>query len=837
MTVRTVRTVHTRRTGRGAALAMVCALAGCGGAGAGGGQGKGAQAPTSETRQAKDRPPLAVVARDGDPRGAIAVAVSTDGIAADRGAEAAVALAALVEARLESATRERGGANAMIDVTPAWDGYRARALVANEGEAAAVAERLRVALLAPVVATEVARVHKKLAALARRPMADAALVDAVRCTGEVFALPGVPVATPSAADIEGWRQAAHGLGRVVFATTGSERLADAVASSMAKGPAWPRAAAPASAAEGSATEPTEVYDATGDVPSGAARITLSVRAPSAEQAVAAAGNLGDPHGALASRLGGLEAPSRVRDVTATAHAAGGCLAVTIDFAPHDLAGDAAPRIAMAVALARQELALEVAEAPSDVALARALARRAGDPRESAEVAAWWTLATSRAGSAGDAAPRSVRIATAIGIAIGKDATPADTTIAARAKAIRAEIDRALVAWREPVVETRARVERGQGEMWLLLGSPCGTLAEIDTDAGLGAAFALAAADRAEEALRGTLAWAEGWTTTDGLGVIVHGPALPGEPPAAQARRLADAAARSFAAEPVDRASVARARGLLLASDDREESRALVAIAHAVAPGHPSWIAPMGPIEAIGRSSDASVLARAAAVRAGPLRVAVVASADVAQSEAAARAVDRWNARRPGAARACPVPTAPPPPHAGTYAVDVRAGAPSEAWLAVPLPPNDDAARLSATWIAAALDGPDGLLAHALGAGLARAWSARVVGSSRAPALIVRVASGLGALDAAVAQTRALLDRVRQGSLVEADRTRAASIRAQEELAAALDPRARLAALWRGDAPLAAPPTLDVLRAFASATLRDDALVIVVARPPRTTKPS
>src|SRR5690349_7579489 len=48
------------------------------------------------------RPPLATVVRDGDPRAAIAVAVTTDAVAPERGALAGGSLAALVRARLET---------------------------------------------------------------------------------------------------------------------------------------------------------------------------------------------------------------------------------------------------------------------------------------------------------------------------------------------------------------------------------------------------------------------------------------------------------------------------------------------------------------------------------------------------------------------------------------------------------------------------------------------------------------------------------------------------------------------------------------------------------------
>jgi hypothetical protein len=236
---------------------------------------------------------------------------------------------------------------------------------------------------------------------------------------------------------------------------------------------------------------------------------------------------------------------------------------------------------------------------------------------------------------------------------------------------------------------------------------------------------------------------------------------------------------------------------------------------------------------VGRSSDLSVALRASALRAGPLRVAVLANADAAQADVAARATDRWIVRRPeqsapGASRACPAPVTPAAPRPGTYPVDAASGA-TEALLGVALPPGDEA-RAAATWIALALDGDAGLLAKSLGAGLARSWSARVLGGPRASALVVTITTAPGALDAAVAQTRALFDRLRQGALVDADHARAAAASDKAALAASLDPRARVVALFRGEGPPAPPPTIDALRAFASQVLKDDALVIVALRP-------
>jgi hypothetical protein len=107
----------------------------------------------------------------------------------------------------------------------------------------------------------------------------------------------------------------------------------------------------------------------------------------------------------------------------------------------------------------------------------------------------------------------------------------------------------------------------------------------------------------------------------------------------------------------------------------------------------------------------------------------------------------------------------------------------------------------------------------------------VLGLPRAPALVVRIEAADPSLDAAVAQTRALLDRVRQGAIDDADRSRVAATLTRLHAMADLDPRTRAIELWRGRT--ASPgPSLEKMRAFAAAAIRDEALVIVAARPPR-----
>jgi hypothetical protein len=436
----------------------------------------------------------------------------------------------------------------------------------------------------------------------------------------------------------------------------------------------------------------------------------------------------------------------------------------------------------------------------------------------------------------------MEVRTIVGVAATRDAAPerdrADPPSLAVADAIRSEIDRALLAWYAPVIETRTRIERGQGEAWLLLASPCGTLAETTADAGAGAILATAAFEQALSAAGSADVEVEPFVAVDGMGLLAHGAARAGESPEAHARRLADVAARAFAADAILPASVAQARSALLMRAAGTEARALAALAAALAPAHPSWFDALGPAS-VAAAGDEAVASKAAAVRAGPLRMAVLANVDGVQASAASRAVDRWIARSPGEARACAPVTAPLPPRPGTYAVELTPGAAPEVWLAAALAPDDPSVLAAATWTAAALDGPAGLLARALGAvpgalaaappPLARAWSATVMGGPKAPARVVRLQGPDATLDAAVAQTRALLERLRQGALDENERGRAAAVLARAHAMAELDPRARILALWRGQgAPL--EPSLEALHAFAAAALRDDTLVLVAARP-------
>ena len=400
-----------------------------------------------------------------------------------------------------------------FDAVGGWGGYRVRALVGSATSATSLVASIREAMLAPVISDDpaMALVRRKIEALGRRPLPDRVLADVAQCTGEAFGLGSE--APPTAAELESWRQAAHGATRMAFSIAGDEGLASAVTDALGRAPAWP-AVTPVPARGASVDAAAAVtYDASGEIPAGAARVIVVARTATPERAVEPASALGDPRGPLASRLAALDFPARVRTVVATAHGDGGCVAVTVDLSARDLERDAPARIATAAALARQEITVELADFTPGADPAGEPPERAADPRDAAERAAWWSLA-GRSADAGD----DVHVSLVVGIAAARDAGSSSPTASAE---IRSEIDRATMAWHAPVVDGRSRVERGQGETWVLLASPCGTTSEA-ADAGSGAAAATAAALQAQVTAGDVQV--EPFVGTDGLGVLAHGPA-------------------------------------------------------------------------------------------------------------------------------------------------------------------------------------------------------------------------------------------------------------------------------------------------------------------------
>jgi hypothetical protein len=805
----------------------------------------------------KDAYPSVVrIVRDGDPRPAVAMVVETSS-----GSYASTALAALLEARLTRAGF--AGTDSRAD----RDSFRVRSLVESSARAAEFVNAARAALAARVTpgSPELALVARRIAALRRHPL-EAPIAQAVaRCTGELGALASdasIDISTADGAQqLETTRNAAYGAAQVAFSAVGAQPVVDAAAGAVHRGEAWPRGATPESAAP--ADDQVGVH-VSSERAVGTARLTLAVSTPSADIAAAASRRAGDPEGPLVTRLRALAVPFRLVEARASVRPRGGCLAVTLDTArvtPSHLVADGA---ALAAALARQELefarssSLDAGAVPRAAGwplgpAARAAVRLASDPRDAAELGGLWSL--SAAGAADEKPTYAVALAIPPPTADARESPVESGAPPPVARRFSAALERAVAAWNAPtIVERVGRLERGQGELWLVLGSPCGALAEGSADPGM-TALSLMTALAAQPGSNARGVTLEPWVAPDGVGVVAHAARAAGESVAALTARVAEEAARVLLAAPFSSGALSTARALLLnrvGDGITGEGRAMSALASALVPGHPSWLAPFGAWEELSNAGVDAASLRWSTLAGGPLRVAVLANETDEQADWAARTIDRWLVRTSDGGRACAPVEPPGPAKSGTLQITLPSS-PSPLWQALlgfPVPPHGTPEGMLGELTLAGLTGPDGWLVRATSAAsLAATAQARLVGGSRAAALVIDVRAPEATLDAAVAQVRALLQRLRQGAIGPADLERSQALRERWELEASLDPRRRLINLWREARPAAAsapssapssppssstlpPPSLDGWRAWVANTLSDEKLVVVMARPKR-----
>jgi hypothetical protein len=769
-----------------------------------------------EVRQLEARPRLTLVSREGDPTPAIVAAVATD-----LGPVLTTALAATVEARLVAQgfavdTRVDGGA------------FRVRMLTADPARAAALFTALAQAFARPIAAgsPELALASSRLLALKRNPLDAPELLAVAGCTGALGVAPGDRGADPArspddARALEIARAQALHAGRTAIAAVGPASFTAAVAAGLAASQGWPVGDA---ARDAWPTGETVAAFTTPPVDRRGARVTLAVRTADPEAAATAAERLGAADSPLVARLHALAQPWRVLDVSGVARPRGGCVSVTIEGAARPSGATLESVAAQAGALVRSEITSEISLAAGSSVSGRQILT-AADPRDAAARAAWWSLSAPAPGSPDTwaivlSAPASSTIPQRVGAP-----PPAAEISAARWKEALA----ASVAATAPVAQRRVAIEHGQGEVWVLLASPCGVAEEGLTDAGLGAAAMIAAV---EARRRDSDAQLEPWITSDGLGVLAHASFRDDrETPIELARRVGGAAARALVAPilTTEIATTARATTLdLLARAEGPEGGALATFAPVMAPEHPSWLEPLGLFRNVASSALEDVRLHQRTLASGPLRVAVISNADVAQAKAAADAVDRW--LTPGPARRACAPTAPLPARPGRYEGRLPADAPlARAMIGAVIPapgaPDRDLAELARL----ALDGDRGLLAGGFQQAAGRA-SARILGGSRAPSLVIDVRAPADGLAAAVTEVKLMLTRLPQ-STTDADLDRAFAEQARLDQDGRADPHHRLVDLWTArPAVVRIKPTLAAFRAFLGRALADPSLIVVEARP-------
>jgi hypothetical protein len=780
----------------------------------------------ADVRIARDRPPFVLVAREGDPALVVAVAVTTSGASADQGRneepEISVAIAAMLESRLEA---ERLNAQ----VRPSYDGFLASFVAVSEAEAKRATKVLRDALLAPVTARDVEAAEKKLNALSRRPLEHEALRHWARCTGDLRGL-----AERRSKDttvrfdrrlLERWKSTVVGTLRVSFAVTGPKVTDEAIASIVLEGAPWSEGTSLRSLRAEHELSATVVETIADRRAQPSVFVTLDVGASRA--AVESAPSLGDPRGALALKLRELPLPFSIREVIGTSHPTGGCLGIAIALDASSPPSSSAltteevgTHAAEAIALVRSE-ALAAASRPRGAADGRAVAGQTGDAREAAERAAWWNLADRVVPSE----PETIATMT-----VPARRSSEAMSIERLSRTLTSALSRATRSWETTMIEARSRLEPGQAEAWVLVGSPCGADDESSLDTGVSALAIRAMAQRGQEdtAVVGG-ATLEPWVSSDGVGIVAHGLPLPGESAVLHAERLANAAARTFLAEPLSSSTLARARTELLRQASVRSSPSLEMLASVLAPRQPSVLAPFGLSDALANTPDGAVLIRAQALRKGLVRIAMLANHSTPQAMAATKAADRWLSRTANLSRSCSAFSARTMPTPGTYAATLRAGSLPEAYLAYPLPSVEERDRQAAAFLATAITSTLAMGKTEEGYSL----SARVLGWPKAPALVVHVSAPQAGLDEAVMSVRGLITQWQKDGFAVPDFERLREKHERDLLVASLEPRTRLLATWRSEPIGRSPPvTRDAVRGLLTRHVSESSLVIVTARPPR-----
>jgi len=759
-------------------------LSSCGGSNANGPNGSSASGSSRggsariERREIDNHPPINLVVRLGDPLPAVAFAS-----AHDSGSVASVALSALILARLS--------AHGVTDVlsVPTESGIELAVLCADSAAARAFIEQVTAALATPVGERDDALrlIQQHLAALRSRSFAGKAEASVAECSGELGQLPGaaVPdVSTPAGrAQIEGYRRFAFASRAGAFAALGSSEFVNAAARELEQAPSWPNGDA--------AEDPWPASDsADADSAEGARRLSVALRVADADAALASLRSLTTEHAALASRLRTFLPGFAIERVAFQARPRGACLRVDLSL-PEGDPGLTPKEAALAVSLVSEEAHATESATP------RAIEENIiapSDPRQAAARAAWRALTGLQ-----EAGPER-RV---VGVSVHPTESPGFNAFASALHEFETRPPRAPL-------ETRVRAEPGQAELWVLLGSPCGTLDESNDNAGQSAlALTMAARESSAEVAL------EPWVTPDAVGLLAHAPRRALESANEQAARVARALARALSERSSAGDALASAQAELFLAAGGSPRPGYARLLDALAPDHSAWLDARGTWASLAEANRDGVAARGREILHGPLRVAVLANEDEAQAAAATHALDRWFAPWREDPRRCQT-SAERPARSGELSLTVPDTAKTEnSYLGLPFPSRLKYER-EAEALAMLLNAPRGPLALALNAEHINASArASIIGGARTAAVVIEIRASDDDARKATLEVRRALDRFVVSQPSNDDLAAVQRMAAQRGLGASLDPRRRIVDLWRGGA---AEGTLSrsSLRAFQTA---------------------
>jgi hypothetical protein len=751
--------------------------------------------PRVELMQVEHRPPISLVARLGDPFPAVAAAIRPD-----HGSRASAALAVLLRTRLA-----RAGFPNVRQQTHHL-GLQLQALLGSAEDAGRFVTECARALNAPyrADAEEAAAIADAWGSLSVPTWSGTAEAAVAECSGEFgMATSGGASSPVQATEIERWRNDACSTNSVAFAALGPPQVLEAATEALRATPEWPERPAP--------QDPWPRADVVGADRSGTGpgRLSVALRVADASAALEAARTLAQPGSALLRRLNALSPPWQLTRVVGTTRPRGAC--VRVDLAAEQTAPPNSHAVADVAELALQETRLALAANHDGTWSLEQSVLRPPDPSAAAAVAAWRALS-------GTLHPGEARRFIAY---VSNEALEGEASLA------RA-LGRADQRWKRPTLERRARVEPGQGELWALVASPCGTANESAKTAGAAAAFVTALATKLPVVEGVSI---EPWITPDGIGLLAHGaPTDPYEQPTAHARRVGSALGQALGAARIEGEDQTNARNLLLQQVGTTPRPGWWLTLNSLAPQRPSWLEPRGTWQALTELAGSAAEGQRQHFLQGPLRIAVLANWSEAQVPATVAGLQRWLRPLREEQRQCPA-VSRSRPRSGVLRIDTSApDRPPAGFVAVPMPGGTAAERRQAEWTLWLLNREGGWLQQALRApGLASSARAHLVGGRRGAALIVELSASKDQIDQAVAQVRGLMKRLAQGAASKADVQQAVAHFAVRDRSASLDPRHRIVELWQGSSTAPAPD-LASLRKLHRRVFHPDTHLVVIATP-------
>lgn len=709
-----------------------------------------------------ERPPLTLVTRGGDPQPAVAFVARHA-----RGGPASAALVGLLLARLD--------ASGIVGVEARAHGLGVELsrLVDEPDDLEKFFEGVRGALATEVRLGEagLSRAERELAVLGALSFAGKGESAVADCSGELGLSEGseLDIKKPEGiARLEAVRAATFKANAAAFAVLGPQTLLREASGALSDSPAWPT-----DSADGDRWPAVDLTLV--DRQKGKRQLSVAWWVPDADTAVGAGVLLGAEDSSLLARLRNLTPAWRLTRASAVARRQGACL--RLDLAPPE--GDPGPSgadVGRVAALVERSALFALQEAEPG-ALDESILRPS-DPRRAAVLAAWRALPSVRAEAS------SIRRTVAY---IG---APSDTFTTA-------DLVRALGESRarlsQPSIEVSERLESGQGELWMLLASPCGTATETASDAG---AFALVVRSFARAAAPHGVRF-EPWITPDGVGLLAHGPRQsPSEPAQAQASRIAAALGRALTSR-LEGVELGSAREQLLKDLGGRAFPGFTLALEGLSPEHPSWLEPRGLWQSVSDlPSEALERARKLLVS-SPLRLAVLSNAE-GQAGSASTEVESWLMPWRAEPRACPS-TQATSPRRGLVRVEAREESGLEgAYVGVSFgAPGPRSARM-AELSALLLNRPGGFLERALTlAGHGATARAHALGGTRRPSVLIDIRALPERLSDAIDRVRTVLDQLAQGAVSPEDLARAANELAHREARERFDPRRRIVDLWRG----------------------------------------